>query len=270
MTQEQEMNVEQQSSNEAVEQTEELNDSLEEAAQEQQQTAEVPEMDFSDLPVNNNYNYQQEEESEPQGNAIDELVNRIVEKLNIPKAEAEEMVEAEGYVTKKELAEIEARAVEKAYNKIQQESRAQQIIRENIEQSSQVEKAYGTKIQSYLKNQGIEDQSLLQAAQDSYLIARMQRAQQLGRPANNPVLTPQETAQLAKEHWANFSQRYLSGRVKNSAVNTENLSPAGNAMGNTNNPNPSREDAYSNFRNKKATGKETLEDAVSALINFKK
>lgn len=223
-----------------------------------------PEMDFSDLPL-------PAASTDPtpppaQMPDVDAIVDKIVAKLNIPRKEAEELVEEAGYATKKDLAEMEERATQKAYDKMQERLVAEKYINQTVEQASRVERHYGEKFKTFLKAQGIEDPIYLDNAQLLYDRMRINKAVELGRPAEMPVLSAEETAELVQQHWKQFETTYLKGKTFSSPATSTTHSLGGGRDATTDTRAIETEaDDYKTFQEKQKTGKVSQLDALKAL-----
>lgn len=230
----------------------------------------VPEIDFSDLldgyqpleaprpePVAPQYNPEQ----------IAELVAQKLAQQQQVAPEYEEEPSVDAPLTKKEFFDLIQRQ--------QQIEEANKVINHHKQQSLQVQQNYTAKLTSKLQEYGVDintDADVRSVVDELFIAKKTQLAlekgriffDKSGRPLE-PVFTVPEMAELVQRHFDVVSKTILKSKPKAAIQQTQNLTPGVNA-------NPGQalpaapKDAYQQFMEKKAAGKETLGDAI-ALLN---
>lgn len=248
----------------------------EEVTNVEEQQSEAPveeqfEMDLSDLPGQE----QVAEKEEPanqgldQNAFIDNIVAKLAERLNISKNEAQEMVDDSSYVTKQDLKTIKEQAKQEALGELQKVYEAQRIVQEAEKQSNQVEVAYGEKIFKYLEKKNLKSEPLVKGAINLFNAMKRQKALELGR--NTPVLTGEETKQLAYEHWKQFEEIYLKPLDAIPQIKQASQETLSAALDNNGKPaaQAQNQSKVQSFLEKKKAGNATLSDVIAALASMK-
>lgn len=195
----------------------------EQPAQEAQETKPEPmAMDFSDLGIEDEY-LDQEPDTE-------DILRKVVQEAiaNANRTNANPVVEddidvvddGDEMVKKSDLKDYVAKLMAGEQQKHAQMTRNQQIIQANKQQSDMLVEKYGNKVANVLKSNDIDiDQNpaLKSASETLFNQLYIQKVASLGRPLSNPVLTPNETKEVIKDHWNRMSSTYLS--------NIEGLTP---------------------------------------------
>ena len=265
---------------EQVNETEQTNEA-QQAQEEQEQGAEEQpeakepdfEMDFSDIPST-----EPAKEEPDYDKVIEEIVQKTLEKQKVKEVSDKEDSDDDDvtYLTKKELAEYTKKIEQEIFGKMQKQTEAQRMVHENIMGSQQIKTSYGQKMNKKLEENNIkleENPQLKMAADMLFQNMEMSLAAQKGRLVTDPesgrpvpVLTKEETASLTKQHWDIFTKTYLPGYQPTKVQAKTNPLGAGAAATGKEPETAAPNDDYQQFLQKKAAGKETMQDALNLLL----
>lgn len=252
---------------------------LSEEVSEPEQEAPAPDlnMDFSNIIPEQAPPQEQEPDYDL---VIENVVNKVLDKQKVkPEEDREESDDDDvQYMSKKDLAEHSKRIKQELMNDINQQNQAQSTIHQSFQESQRIRGAYAQNFETKLAEHGVDlksDPRMKMNAELLYDRMKLQYAASVGRPMQNPVtgqidpiLTPQETGNLVKQHWDIFSKSYLGVMEAPARANTAPLGAGNTAV--PGQPAPATNDDYNKFMEKKAAGNETLSDAMNLLFKLKK
>lgn len=257
---------------------------VEEIAEETVETEEQPveeqpapsfDMNFDDLGVPDPEPVQPAEPDYEK--IVSDIVGKVLEQQKV-KLEEDKSTDDDDdmtYLSKKELAEYEAKLEQKIMAKMQEQQRSVETIQQTVQASEAVRMQYQQKFIGKLAENGLnleENPQLKNVAAMLFDNLKIQMGAQKGRLVVDPatgqpqaLLTPQEMKQVVQQHWDSFSKTYIPGYTPTKpAAGTKSLSPA--ADGAKPETVVDSDDAYKQFLEKKSRGQETLGDALNLLL----
>ena len=245
-------------------------------AEETEQVQEVDlEMNFDDLQVPG---YEEAQPAEPDyEKVVRDIVGQVLEQQKVKPEEDKSSDDDDDmtYLSKKELAEYEAKLEQKIMGKLQEQQKSMETIQQTVQASEMVRLQYQKKFTENLTQRGMDLESNPQLKNVAAMLfdnLKIQAGAKSGRLVVDPstgqpqaLLTPQEMKQVVQQHWEAFSKTYIPGFSQaKAAPGTKSLSPA--ADGSKPVVAIDSDDAYKQFMDKKSRGQETLGDALNLLL----
>lgn len=256
---------------------------VQEEEQEQEPVGEVEQeqpqvnldMSFDDLGVPDDIAAQP---AEPDyGKVVEDIVSKVLEQQKVKSEEDKSSDDDDDitYLSKKELAEYEAKLEQKIMNKLQEQQKSVETIQQTVQASEHVRMQYQQKFISKLAENGVnleENPQLKNVAAMLFDNLKIQAGARAGRLVVDPatgqpqaLLTPQEMKQVVQQHWDSFAKTYIPNyQALKPAAKTAPLSAAAN--GTKPEGAVDTDDAYQQFLEKKSRGQETLGDALNLLL----